>query len=258
MIVISLGKGGKVNTELHTFLFILYTGFKCHIPPPMLWNLQLHCKNRFIAETLLWATLCFSSWNSCYYLLLRHSLTTWHNHIHGKTLPLMNNGHISLPYATMKVRPMQKSHDRVALKPAHVLASTTDDLVCLSPEPAKTEHCNLQGHIWNKSRHSFSVIADLDKTKIISASYDNIEDLAFKYTQFSTNLQWYSYWSGLLWLCPVYFCTLSLYIILGLPSEDLFSTFIFDISEGTLSAMHNHANITIQFTVKYSNYYLVT
>lgn len=154
MIVISLGKGGK-STPNCTFLFILYTGFKCHIPSPIFWNLQLYCNNRFIAETLLWATLCSSSWNSSCYLLLRHSLTTWHNHIHGETLPLMNNGHMSLPYATMKVKPMQKSHDRAALKPAHVLASKTDDLVCSSPGPTKTEHCNLQGHIWNESKTQF-------------------------------------------------------------------------------------------------------
>jgi hypothetical protein len=59
----------------------------------------------------------------------------------------MTNGDTSLPYATMKVRPMQKSCDRAALKPARVRASMTDDLVCSSPEPTKTEHYNLQGHI---------------------------------------------------------------------------------------------------------------
>jgi hypothetical protein len=59
----------------------------------------------------------------------------------------MNNGYTTLPYATMKVRPVLKSRDRAALEPARVLASMTADLVCSSPEPTKKEHCNLQGHI---------------------------------------------------------------------------------------------------------------
>jgi len=53
----------------------------------------------------------------------------------------------TLSHATMLVRLAQKSCDTVALKPGHVLASMTDDLVCLSPVPTKIMHYNLQGHI---------------------------------------------------------------------------------------------------------------
>lgn len=52
-----------------------------------------------------------------------------------------------MSHATMSVRLVQMSCDTAALKPGHVLASMTDDLVCSNPVPTKIMHYNLQGHI---------------------------------------------------------------------------------------------------------------